>query len=36
LARAVIVDLLAGPCDDFNAAAERVLAKNQELYRRLD
>jgi hypothetical protein len=35
LARAVIVDLLAAPGDDFEAAAERVLGKNQELYRRL-
>ncbi len=35
LARAVIVDLLASPGDDFNAAAERVLKKNEELYRRL-
>ncbi len=35
LARAAIVDLLAGPGDDFNAAAERVLRKNDEVYRRL-
>jgi len=35
LARAVIVDLLATPGDDFRAAAERVLRKNEELYRRL-
>ncbi|MBI2462185.1 MAG: DNA-binding protein [Candidatus Rokubacteria bacterium] len=30
-----IVDLLATPGDDFKAAAERVLRKNEELYRRL-
>jgi hypothetical protein len=36
LARAAIVDLLARPGGDFNAAAERVLKKNEELYRRLD
>lgn len=35
LARAVIADLLATPGDDFKAAAERVLRKNEELYRRL-
>jgi len=35
LARAIIVDLLASPGDDFSAAAERVLKKNEELYRRL-
>ena len=35
LARAIIVDLLASPGDDFGAAAERVLKKNEELYRRL-
>lgn len=35
LARAAIVDLLANPSDDFNAAAERVLKKNEGLYRRL-
>ena len=35
LARAAIVDLLARPGDDFAAAAERVLKKNEELYRRL-
>jgi hypothetical protein len=35
LARAAIVDLLASPGTDFNAAAERVLKKNEELYRRL-
>jgi hypothetical protein len=35
LARAIIVDLLASPGDDFSPAAERVLKKNEELYRRL-
>jgi hypothetical protein len=35
LARAVIIDLLASPGDGFKAAAERVLRKNEELYRRL-
>jgi hypothetical protein len=35
LARAAIVALLALPGADFNAAAERVLKKNEELYRRL-
>jgi hypothetical protein len=35
LARAAIADLLATPRDDFKAAAERVLRKNEELYRRL-
>jgi len=35
LARAAIADLLAIPGDDFNAAAERVLKKNEDLYRRL-
>lgn len=35
LARAAIMDLLATPGEDFNAAAERVLKKNAELYRRL-
>jgi len=35
LARAIIVDLLTSPGDDFSAAAERVLKKNEELYRRL-
>jgi hypothetical protein len=35
LARAAIADLLAAPGDDFQAAAERVLRKNKELYRRL-
>ena len=35
LARAAIADLLASPGEDFNAAAERVLKKNEDLYRRL-
>ena len=34
-ARAAIVDLLATPGDDFKRAADRVLQKNEELYRRL-
>ena len=35
LARAALADLLASPEDDFQAAANRVLRKNEELYRRL-
>jgi hypothetical protein len=35
LARAAVLDLLATPAADFQAAAARVIAKNQELYRRL-
>ena len=35
LARAAVTDLLATPDAAFNEAAARVLAKNQELYRRL-
>ena len=35
LARAAINDLLAKPDDDFERAAERVLKKNVELYKRL-
>jgi hypothetical protein len=35
LARAVLADLLASPDADFNTAAERVLKKNEDLYRRL-
>ena len=35
LARAAISDLLASTGDDFKLAAERVLKKNEELYRRL-
>jgi predicted transcriptional regulator len=35
LAIAAVNDLLALPADDFDRAAEHVLRKNQELYRRL-
>ena len=35
LARAAVTDLLAERDDDFRQAAERVLRKNAELYRRL-
>ena len=35
LARAAIADLLATTGEDFKAAADRVLRKNAELYRRL-
>ena len=35
LARAAIADLLATPDDAFTRAADRVLRKNEELYRRL-
>jgi hypothetical protein len=35
LARAALSDLLADRDDDFRAAADRVLRKNAELYRRL-
>lgn len=35
LAAAAVRDLLAQQGEDFTAAAERVLAKNRELYRRL-
>lgn len=35
LARAALSDLLNAPDPEFRAAAARVLAKNQELYRRL-
>ena len=35
LARAAITDLLATPDDEFARAADRVLRKNEELYRRL-
>jgi Arc/MetJ-type ribon-helix-helix transcriptional regulator len=35
LARAALSDLLADRDEDFRAAAERVLSKNAELYRRL-
>ena len=35
LARAAVSDLLAAPDNAFNEAATRILAKNDELYRRL-
>ncbi len=35
LARAAVADLLTTPDDEFRAAAEVVLQKNAELYRRL-
>ncbi len=35
LARAAVLDLLATPAADFDAIVARVIAKNQELYRRL-
>jgi hypothetical protein len=35
LARAALSDLLADRDEDFSAAADRVLSKNAELYRRL-
>lgn len=35
LARAAIADLLAAMGEDFKVAADRVLKKNEELYRRL-
>ena len=35
LARAAVSELLAVPDDAFQAAVERVLSKNRELYRRL-
>ena len=35
LARAALSDLLASRDEDFRAAADRVLKKNEELYRRL-
>ena len=35
LARAAITDLLATPDEEFTRAADRVLRKNEELYRRL-
>ena len=35
LARAAVTDLLAERDDDFRSAAERVLRKNADLYRRL-
>jgi hypothetical protein len=35
LARAAVIDLLASTGEDFTTAAERILKKNEELYRRL-
>ncbi len=35
LARAMVSDLLNHPDEDFEAAVDRVLQKNQELYQRL-
>ena len=35
LARAGVSDMLTQPEEDFRRAAERVLRKNEELYRRL-
>jgi len=35
LARAFLQDSLGQPDDDFRRAADRVLRKNEELYRRL-
>jgi hypothetical protein len=35
LARAAVADLLSGPDDEFRAAAELVLQKNADLYKRL-
>jgi hypothetical protein len=35
LARAAVADLLAVRDEDFSVAAERVLRKNEDLYRRL-
>jgi len=35
LARAALADLLAAPDAEFREAAARVLAKNENLYRRL-
>jgi len=35
LARAAVADLLATSGEEFKSAAERVLGKNEELYRRL-
>ena len=35
LATAAVRDLLSRPSADFEAAASQVLAKNEELYRRL-
>jgi hypothetical protein len=35
LAKAAVSELLSRPSKDFQQAAEKVLQKNQELYRRL-
>ena len=35
LARAALADLLSTPDAEFRAAADRILRKNQELYKRL-
>jgi hypothetical protein len=35
LARAALTDLLATPDAEFQAVADRVVAKNRELYKRL-
>jgi len=35
LARAAVIDLVSAPADEFTAAAEHVLQKNRELYKRL-
>ena len=35
LAAAAVRDLVAQPAPEFEAAAQRILAKNAELYRRL-
>jgi cell division protein ZapA (FtsZ GTPase activity inhibitor) len=35
LASAAVRDLISQPADDFERAAQRVLEKNRELYRRL-
>ena len=35
LARAAVVDLVSKPTEAFAVVAQRVLAKNRELYRRL-
>jgi hypothetical protein len=35
LASAVVADVLSAPAEDFRTAADRVIRRNQELYRRL-
>lgn len=35
LARAAVTDLVSRPAEDFESAAEHILKKNAELYRRL-